>query len=135
MRGIQDISSVNFLYDGLIPAHAGNTLVNQRRNNHYTCFGVNLSSVIQSLLNKNDSIKENMLIKETFFVKEHIKHPFPEDMHKIIMRSLEHSNHLSPLSPRSDAGILWSYNSQDNLIVIQHDTTVSIHDKDFHKIS
>lgn len=76
-----------------------------------------------------------MIIKETFLVKEHIKNPFPDDMHKIIMSSLEHSEHLSPLSPRSDAGILWTYNPQDNLIVIQHNDTVSIHDKDFHKIS
>lgn len=76
-----------------------------------------------------------MIIKETFLVKEHIKNPFPDDMHKIIMRSLEHSDHLSPLSPRSDAELLWSYNPQDNLIVIQHDDAVSINDKDFHKIS
>lgn len=66
-------------------------------------------------------------------MEEHIKNPFPEDMHKIIMRSLEHSEHLSQLSPRSDAELLWSYNPQDNLIVIQHDDAVSIHNKDFIK--
>lgn len=75
------------------------------------------------------------IIKETLLVKEHIKHPFPDDMHKIIMRSLENSQHLSQLSPRSDAELLWSYNPQDNLIVIQHDDAVSINDKDFHKVS
>ena len=75
-----------------------------------------------------------MIIKETFFVKEHIKNPSSYDMHKIIMRSLNNSQHLSPLEPRKDAHLLWNQVG-DNAIIIQHDDEVSISFKDFHKIN
>ena len=45
-RGILTAEGAQPLREGLIPAHAGNTLADQHRNNHYTRFSFNLSKSI-----------------------------------------------------------------------------------------
>ena len=75
-----------------------------------------------------------MIIKETMIIKDHIQKATPQDMHKIIMRSLNNSQHLSQSEPRKDAHLLWNQVS-NNIIIIQHDDNISISLKDFHPVN
>lgn len=75
-----------------------------------------------------------MIIKETMIIKDHIQKATPQDMHKIIMRSLNNSQHLSRSEPRKDAHLLWNQVS-NNIIIIQHDDNISISLKDFHPVN